>query len=179
MKKYIIIFLVVIVVVITLASGVKVENEYEYLRIHIRANSNLEVDQAVKYEIKDQIVDFLVPYLADCQTKEQSQNIINQNLKQIEQIANSALKQKNFSYTSKASIKNEYFPTRVYDDLVLESGNYDALIVELGSAEGDNWWCVVYPPLCFVSSNSKIVYKSKIVEIIETWKKSIDKNVQK
>ena len=166
MKKYIIIIICIIITVVTLASGIKTETNYEYLRVHIRANSNAEIDQAIKYEIKDQIVQFLTPYLAQCETKDQSIKTINQNLQNLEQIADKTLKQNNFDYTSKASIKNEYFPTRVYDDLVLESGNYDALIIELGSAQGDNWWCVVYPPLCFVSSNTKVVYKSKLVEII-------------
>ena len=63
-------------------------------------------------------------------------------------------------------LNNEYFPTRAYDDLVLENGYYDALIIELGSGKGDNWWCVVYPPLCFADCTQKIEYKSKFLEII-------------
>ena len=66
-------------------------------------------------------------------------------------------------------IRNEKFPTRVYGDLTLESGYYDAVIVELGKAEGANWWCVVYPPLCF-SSGENIEYRSKIADIIAEWK---------
>lgn len=173
MKKYIVITICIIIAVILLASGIKTETKHEYLRIHIRANSNMQIDQDIKYEIKDQIVDYLVPYLSSCQNKKQSQEVINSQLANIEQIANSTLKQNDFDYTSKAQIKNEYFPTRVYDGVVFESGNYDALIVQLGTGEGDNWWCVVYPPLCFVSTNTKFVYKSKIVEIIELWKNSI------
>lgn len=159
-----------IITVIAIASGFKTQTNYEYLRIHIRANSNELIDQNVKYKIKDDIVDYLVPFLANCNDKQTAQKIVLQNLAQIEKIADRVLQENSMTYTSNAKINNEYFPTRVYEDLVLESGNYDALIVELGKAEGDNWWCVVYPPFCFVSSNTKLVYKSKILEIIESFK---------
>lgn len=76
-----------------------------------------------------------------------------------------------FSYRSKASVREEEFPTRVYEDLTLDAGYYDALILELGSGKGDNWWCVVYPPLCFTGGECGYVYKSKILEIIESFKK--------
>jgi stage II sporulation protein R len=72
-------------------------------------------------------------------------------------------------------VLNEKFPTRSYDGFVLEGGFYDALIIKLGAGEGDNWWCVVYPPLCFLEAEytdgQGIKYKSKIFEIIENWKK--------
>ena len=171
MKKYIIITICAIIAITFLASGLKTQTEYEYLRIHIRANSNLQIDQDIKYEIKDKIVNYLAPYLSSCQNKEQSEKIINSQLDNIKKVADETLKQNDFDYTSSAQIKNEFFPTRVYDGVVFESGNYDALIINLGSGDGDNWWCVVYPPLCFVSANTKIVYKSKIVEIVNNWKK--------
>ena len=70
-------------------------------------------------------------------------------------------------------MKTEEFPTRIYGEYTLPAGEYTALIIELGEGAGDNWWCVIYPPLCFSSpSGGKIVYKSKIIEIIETWKKN-------
>ena len=78
-----------------------------------------------------------------------------------------------FDYAARAEVRTEEFPTRVYGDYTLPAGTYTALIVELGSGKGDNWWCVVYPPLCFAgSSQGNVVYKSKIAEIIENWKKN-------
>ena len=68
-------------------------------------------------------------------------------------IANDILKSNGFEYKSKVYIHEEYFPTRVYGETVLEADVYDAIIVELGDAGGNNWWCVVYPPLCFVNNN--------------------------
>lgn len=143
----------------------------EYLRIHIRANSNLEIDQNVKYQIKDKVVEYMIPFISSCETKEEAEKEIKKHLEDIEDIADSVLKSKGFSYFSKAKLVSEEFPTRVYGDLTLESGFYDALILELGEAKGDNWWCVVYPPLCFLQSNPKgdyVVYKSKILEIIQS-----------
>ena len=63
------------------------------------------------------------------------------------------LRQKGFNYVSNVKINNEYFPSRTYENTTLESGYYDAVIIELGEAKGDNWWCVMYPPLCFVNKN--------------------------
>lgn len=141
----------------------------EYIRIHVRANSNEIVDQNIKYEIKDNVVSYLTPFIADCVSKSDFVKIISANLNNIEKIADEILNRNGFNYVSHASFKVEEFPTRSYDGTVLESGFYDALILELGEAEGDNWWCVVYPPLCFINNNSEnILYKSKILEIIKS-----------
>jgi len=145
------------------------DTKKEYLRIHIRANSNLEIDQDIKYIIKDNIVDFLTPIISRCKTKEDFKNALNQNLLNIECISNKILAQNNFDYTASAKINNEYFPVRSYDNLTLENGYYDALIINLGSGKGDNWWCVVYPPLCFLNSNADYVYKSRIKEFVKKY----------
>lgn len=173
MKKVFGFALILIIIGVLLVCDLHKPTNQTYLRIHIRANSNLEVDQNVKYEIKDQIVDYLTPLLAGGKTFEMAKNIISENLANIEQVANSVLIGKGFSYTAKAKLNEEFFPTRSYSSLTLESGFYDALIVSLGSGQGDNWWCVVYPPLCFVSSeNVSIAYKSLIWEIIDNWMKN-------
>ena len=142
----------------------------DFLRIHIRANSNSQIDQRVKYQVKSEVVDFLTPLLSEATTKDLAIQIINENIAGIESTADSVLKRNGFTYTSSAQIKKENFPTRQYDDVVLESGVYDALILNLGTGQGDNWWCVVYPPLCFVGGqddgSSSISYRSKLVEII-------------
>ena len=166
MKRFIAIFFLCATVVVMFIVGLTSTKTYhtEYLRIHIRANSNSDVDQAVKYEIKDEIVEFLTPIISSCKTKSEFTYAINQNLSNIESIANKILAQNNFDYKSSAKIKNEYFPVRSYDNVTLESGYYDALIVGLGEAKGDNWWCVVFPPLCFVSTDSEAEYKSFIYE---------------
>ena len=137
-----------------------------YLRIHIRADSNREEDQAVKYRVRDAVVSYLTPVVAVCETKEAAIEVIGGKLREIEQVAENVLRANGFSYGARASLKKENFPTRVYEEVTLEAGVYDALILELGSGSGDNWWCVVYPPLCFAGGNGNIVYNSKIAEII-------------
>ena len=137
-----------------------------YLRVHIRANSNGEEDQRVKYLVRDKVVEFLTPTVADCATKAEAMAAVRGKLDDAARVADGVLKENGFYYGARASLREEEFPTRVYDEVTLSAGVYDALILELGSGEGDNWWCVVYPPLCFTSGNGNVVYKSKIAEII-------------
>ncbi len=169
MKYLIGIFSVIAVVLIFVfcpmrSMGASPKNEY--LRIHIRANSNSIEDQNVKYKVKDAVVDALIPILADIDDFEEAKRVMSENFDLIESVADKVLKSEGFYYGCQAEIDNEYFPTRVYDQLTLEEGYYDALILRLGSGEGDNWWCLVYPAFCFTSSQNSdnIVYISKIWE---------------
>ena len=166
-KKKLFLIVFMIVVLIMLAINLPKEEKYDYLRIHIRANSNLEVDQNVKYEIKDKIVEYLTPMLANVPTKDKAKEIVLSNKQILENLCNNYLYNKGFKYSAKIKLTNEYFPTRTYVNTTLESGYYDAVVVELGDAVGDNWWCVMYPPLCFVNKNenkTQIKFKSKIAE---------------
>lgn len=169
MKKVISVAIILITLALVCFGIFGGEQKQEYIRIHVRANSNLEIDQNVKYEIKDEIVSYLIPSIAQCQTREDFIVTIIKNLEAIKNVANNVLKQKGFSYSANVKFCKENFPTRSYDGVVLESGIYDAIIVELGTAKGDNWWCVVYPPLCFISNNSQdVMYKSRILEILKS-----------
>ena len=145
------------------------DNEVEYLRIHIRANSNDIEDQNVKYKVKEGVVDALIPLLADVNSFDEAVEVMRENFELIEKTANDILKEEGFSYRATADINNEYFPTRVYENLALEEGYYDALILKLGSGKGDNWWCLVYPAFCFTNSSKEgnVVYISKIWEAIK------------
>lgn len=141
----------------------------DYLRIHIRANSNDEEDQNVKYLIKDKLLNYITPSVANCETKEDLENYFKQNKTKITNFINNILSEEGFDYISNIKLNNEYFPTRTYNGVTLENGFYDAIIVELGKAEGNNWWCVAYPPLCFMYETSdfgNITYKSIILELV-------------
>ena len=169
MKKiWVVLSAIVIVVILIVGTSYKEVNK-DYLRIHIRANSNLEVDQLIKYQIKDAIVETLTPYVASCNSFEEVENVISKNLNVVDSVANNILARNGFLYKAKSKLASEEFPTRSYNGFVLEKGIYDALIVELGQADGDNWWCVIYPPLCFTStsSGSNVIYKSRILEMIK------------
>ena len=169
MKKICIVFVVLIIIIATVvcATALKpAQAENEYLRIHVRANSNDQADQAVKYKVKDEVVKFITPYAAQCVDKDTAIELVSSILGEIEDVCDRVLKQNGFNYTSRASVRSEEFPTRVYDDLTLEAGVYDALIIELGSGKGDNWWCVIYPPLCFTSATCDVKYRSAILDIV-------------
>ncbi len=169
MKNFCIVFGVLIIIIATVACATLLQparGENDYLRIHVRANSNDRTDQSVKYLVKDEVVEFITPYAAECTSKERAREIISSHLKEIEDVCDRVLKENGFEYTSRASVRSEEFPTRVYGDLTLEKGVYDALIIELGSGKGDNWWCVIYPPLCFTSAQSDVRYRSAIYDIV-------------
>lgn len=169
--KYIIgILSSIAIVVILLFCPLNTNCEVEYLRIHIRANSNSYIDQSIKYKVKDAVVEALIPLVSEIETFEEAKVKISQNFDFIEKTANQVLADNGFSYSSHAKIDNEYFPTRTYENVTLEEGNYDALILELGSGEGNNWWCILFPAFCFTKTENSdnIVYISRIWEIINS-----------
>ena len=139
------------------------------VRIHIRANSNDSVDQQVKLKVRDEITAYLSDILVACDDKNEALEVIVQNTDKLEEIANRTLKDNNFYYTSAVSVNKSYFPEKEYDGYIFPEGVYDALIIELGSGTGDNWWCVAFPPLCFVpdSGEGEIVYKSWVKELLD------------
>ena len=167
--------LISVTAIVFMLSGCKKENKQstntDYLRIHIRANSNSESDQSVKYMVKEKVVEYLSPLFSNCSSQSECKKIAKEHLSNICEIASKTLKENGFSYSSSAKISVEEFPTRSYGNLTLENGKYEALIIELGSGSGDNWWCVMFPPLCFVgtenNNSNKTIYKSKLIEIIK------------
>lgn len=177
MKKVIVIFFILGAFAIIALGLIQVQTPQnsteDFLRLHIRANSNSAADQDIKYEIKQKVVDALTPVFAGISSKTDAMSKLNCALKQIEDVANTVLKDAGFAYTARAILHKEFFPTRSYNEYCLSEGVYDALIIELGSAQGDNWWCVVYPPLCFLENNiggdTGVKYKSKLQEIIKRY----------
>ncbi|NLZ25000.1 MAG: stage II sporulation protein R, partial [Clostridiales bacterium] len=152
MKKGLVIavicLLIALIVVLTACNDNTVSEEC--VRIHIRANSNSIEDQAVKLKVRDAITLYLSDKLEGLINKEQALSALSDSLCEIKKIAADTLSQNGFDYGVSAKISNEKFPEREYDGFVFPGGYYDALIIELGEGSGDNWWCVAFPPLCFV-----------------------------
>ena len=176
MKKILIVIALVLTVaatvfIVKVSSVEKTEAYADYLRIHVRANSNSAEDQQVKYEVKDEVVKFITPFVKECVDKERAIEVMTGLLPEIEKVCDKALRERGYTYGARAQIRDEKFPTRVYGDLTLDEGVYDALIIELGSGTGDNWWCVIYPPLCFTSGSASVQYRSAIMDIINKFKK--------
>ncbi|MDR3217026.1 MAG: stage II sporulation protein R [Clostridiaceae bacterium] len=173
-RKTIIILTAALSVIFTLALAGCGEKENPYgdaVRIHIRANSNEKTDQDVKLKVRDAVVSFLTPLLVECKDRDGALAVISASLDGIAFAADAALKENGFGYTASVRLAREEFPKREYLEYTFESGFYDALIVELGIGKGDNWWCVAFPPLCFVGDGSggDVVYKSKIKELIDKY----------
>lgn len=173
MKKLISIMIAIVSIFLLAGCGSNSTMQEQYLRIHIRANSNSRIDQNIKYTIKDDLVNYLTPLVSQCNSFDEVVDMIGDNINDMENLCDNILTDNGFSYTSKIMINEEYFPTRAYGEYVLESDFYDAIIVNLGEAKGDNWWCVIYPPLCFLNAKNvdknNIVYKSKILELINNF----------
>lgn len=157
---------------IFLCGGNKEENSLaeDYMRIHITANSNSVFDQNLKYEVKDSVVEFLIPKLAYANDKNEAISVIFENISFIEEVVSAVLRNAKVNYSANVSITQEDMPSRAYDNLVLDAGVYDCLKIDLGDAKGDNWWCVVFPAVCFISSKNyeNYEYISKIWEIINS-----------
>lgn len=173
MKKAVVVVVLLIAIVFVVAVSPEKSSQTDFLRIHIRADSNSTEDQNVKYVVKNAVVEYLSPFLTNATSKTAAMQIVNKHLKNIKKVCDEVLLSQGKNYTSTVKLCEEQFPDRSYNGVVLAAGVYDALIIELGSGNGNNWWCVVYPPLCFVEgtpSQDGVNYKSKLLEIIQNWK---------
>ena len=169
MKKCCITFLLSTIICLTaICYPQKRAQAEDFFRLHIRANSNLPEEQMVKYLVKDKVVEYLLPIVSTAKSKRESMRAIEKELKNIERVASAVLFKNGYKYTAKAELKREYFPIRYYKEVELKSGYYDALIILLGEGTGENWWCVLYPPLCF-SGEGDVAYSSLIAERIKEW----------
>ena len=126
-------------------------------RLHVIANSDSSEDQNLKYKVRDSLLEYMNSICADCQNKEEAIALVNTNKAQFREIALNTIHNEGYNYAVKINIGNFEFPTKTYGDISLPAGNYDALRVEIGEAKGQNWWCVMFPPLCFVDVSSGIV----------------------
>ena len=145
----------------------------EDIRIQIRADSDESDAQAVKYMVRDALVEWLTPLVAECESFAEAETRLRLAEGELSKVGTQILRSQGLSYAAQASVRREYFPLRTYGEYTLPAGEYLALVVELGEAKGQNWWCVIYPPLCFAGQPAASVrYKSKIAEIIRSWKSS-------
>ncbi|MCL2108053.1 MAG: stage II sporulation protein R [Oscillospiraceae bacterium] len=120
----------------------------EVLRLHILPHSNNEHDLALKYDLRDYLLDELAIALDGAANLEQAKELAESNLPEIEQLAARFVKSAGFDYPVTVSLETAWFGTRVYENLTMPAGEYYAMRVVIGDGAGDNWWCVAFPPLC-------------------------------
>lgn len=169
-KRYIVVGLLILLAAlaaVAVLAGCK-DAKSDYLRLHIRANGNSAEEQAVKLEVRDAVVAYLSPLAKVVGSKAEMKALLTDKLDEVEQIADDVLGQNGYDYRAHAYLSYERFPRKSYGDLTLEEGYYDAVVVELGSGQGDNWWCVAFPPLCFVAAEDvdgdEVIFRSAIAE---------------
>ena len=124
------------------------------LRLHVIANSDSEEDQNLKYLVRDNVIKYMDSICSNNLSKEETLKIVSNNLTNFENIANKTIEENGFSYKATCELGNFSFPTKTYADISFPSGYYDALEIKLGSSNGKNWWCVLYPSLCFIDKDS-------------------------
>ncbi|MCH5196082.1 MAG: stage II sporulation protein R [Oscillospiraceae bacterium] len=127
----------------------------EVLRLHIPANSDSAEDQEIKLKLRDYLLSEFGEELGECEDLSEAEQKAEKLLPEIERKSGEFLSANGFSYGAKAELVSMYFTTREYDRLILPAGEYKALRVTLGSGEGKNWWCVIFPQLCVPAVTEK------------------------
>lgn len=159
LKNFIIIILLLAVFVFINAcsyvSAVSSNISNNVFRLHVIANSDSEEDQNLKYIVRNSIIEYVNSSTAGASSKEELISMLD--LDKIRNIAQSTVYENGFSYSVTVELGHFDFPTKNYGDVSLPAGFYDALRVKIGKADGKNWWCVMFPPLCFVDVSSGIV----------------------
>ncbi len=124
------------------------------LRLHVIANSDEELDQSVKLQVRDALLEQTAALFTGAATESEAEESVRPRLALLEQTANRVLKRAGLGYKAKAALTREYFNARAYGDLTLPAGTYAALRVTLGEGNGKNWWCVMFPPLCIPAAQN-------------------------
>lgn len=150
-------FLYTSICAISYAQNISTDIADSVFRLHVIANSDSKEDQDLKYIVRDKLLDYMNSICKNCESKQEAISIAQENKDTFEQIAIDTIKEQGYSYCVKINIGNFEFPTKTYGDISLPAGYYDALRVEIGEANGQNWWCVMFPPLCFVDITSGVV----------------------
>jgi len=129
------------------------------IRFHVIANSDNEEDQNLKLKVKNKVIDYLYPYLNNSQSLDESRQIIKDRMQEVKKLAEDVIKDNNYEYDIQVELSRENFPDKSYGNITLPQGNYEAFRIIIGDGQGKNWWCVMFPPLCFVDeSKAEVEY---------------------
>ena len=150
-------FLYVFICAVSYVSAVSTDLKESVFRLHVIANSDSETDQALKYKVRDNLIQYMNNLCIDVTDKQEAIDLASSHLDDFRKIAEDTIFENGFDYPVAVEIGNFSFPTKNYGDVSLPAGLYDALRVKIGAAQGQNWWCVMFPPLCFVNVSSGIV----------------------
>ena len=166
LKRFLIIFILfltyILLSIFSYSNAVSTDISESVFRLHVIANSNSKEDQNLKYLVRDELIKYMNSISKNISSKEEAIKLVEDNKEEFYNIAKQVITDNGFNYEVNIEIGNFSFPTKNYGDISLPAGFYDALKVKIGKAEGQNWWCVMFPSLCFVDvSNGIVPEKSK------------------
>lgn len=154
-RKKIVISVTLVAVAMIISYSLEVYRDFsqvndKVIRLHLLANSDSQEDQDLKYHVRDRIISKFNQEFKDIRSKEESSQIIFEKIHQIREETEEIIRQEGYDYQVDVYYGNYKFPRKNYDEILLPQGYYDAVRIEIGQGEGANWWCVMFPPLCFV-----------------------------
>lgn len=153
----ILIFLYIVLLSFNYSQAISYNLSDSVFRLHIIANSDSSADQELKLKVRDKIIEYMNTLTSSSSDKKDVISMVNNHLDSFKEIALNTIKENGYNYDVNIEIGNFHFPTKSYGDISFPAGNYDALKIEIGDAIGQNWWCVLFPPLCFVNSSTGVV----------------------
>jgi stage II sporulation protein R len=139
------------------------------IRFHVIANSDSDEDQELKLKVRDEIIKYLQPKLQNSNSIDESEEIIKKEYGELGKISKNIISKNGYNYEVKVGIEYSTFPTKQYSNVILPAGEYKALKIIIGQGQGKNWWCVMFPPLCFVDEKSGVIDKAtdeKLKEVL-------------
>ena len=139
------------------ATTISKDLEKNIFRLHIIANSDSIEDQTLKLKVRDAVLEYMKTLTEATTDKNSVIEYSKSNIDKFKEIAQNVIKENGYDYSVNIEIGNFYFPTKYYGNISLPSGNYDAMRIKIGKAEGQNWWCSLFPPLCFVNISSGVI----------------------
>ena len=142
------------------------------LRFHVLANSDSETDQQVKEKVRDAVGTYLKPFLEEADNLDETRKIVNAHMEEIIEVSKQTLAKNGYDYEVKAVVTHTYFPKKTYGSYTFAKGTYEALEITIGEGDGKNWWCVLYPNMCFKGTVYEIVEEEageELREVLSAW----------
>lgn len=162
-KKWIVLTMTIVSAVMSVGfvkwreDGMVRELADETLRFHVLANSDSDADQCLKMQVKEAIITYMKEEIPEADSVEKTTRWAKEHLGELEQIASEVIRKKGYDYPVSAGVIYDEFPEKTYGDVTFPAGRYHALRIEIGQAKGQNWWCVLYPNLCFIDTVHAVV----------------------
>ena len=169
MPKKFYVAIVILLVTMMALSFLPVHGEREIydtvVRLHVLANSDSEADQALKLKVRDGVLEAAAPYVGGCKTQAEAVEALTAHLTDLEAAASAVISSEGYDYPVTVLLGEEDYPTRLYESCAFPAGTYVSLRVLIGDAEGQNWWCCLFPPLCLSAATAKADNEDAFIQV--------------